>query len=130
VVDASLFAYAAAFPLAAATSTCRSKLTVCCGVIFFLRAIQGSSRTRFSHSNWHETYRALQSPVRAILMPPPCPGVERSGRALFGSFSKAPPRGIADIADDWTAKARLSNPKRLARAIQGGVNPSMEDTSR
>lgn len=43
----------------ARSTTCRWRLTICSGVCFFPRAIQGSSHTSFSLINWYKKRRAL-----------------------------------------------------------------------
>ena len=47
------------FPLAKATSICRSILTTCSGVVFFPRAMLSSFSASFSHPNWYRKGRAL-----------------------------------------------------------------------
>jgi adenylate cyclase len=60
VIPPSRQAAGVIFPFATATSTCRSRLTICSGVCFFPRAIPGSSHTSFSDDyRWYKIRRAL-----------------------------------------------------------------------
>jgi len=61
-----ILAHSPVVPFDTATSTCRSRLTICSGVCFFPpRAIQRFFRISFSHLNWYKKRRALHKRVSA-----------------------------------------------------------------